>query len=54
MEMTPAQKNEFLSMRKIKQKREAEEEAKKKDPLTLIIARKQPACKAHIEGKHHR
>ena len=40
MEMTPAQKNEFLSIRKIQQKREEEEEAKKKDPYTLIIGRK--------------
>jgi hypothetical protein len=54
MEMTPAQKNEFLSRRKLQQKKEAEIEAAKKDAKTLIIERKQPACKAYLEAKHHR
>lgn len=40
MEMTPAQKNEFLSRRKLQQKKEAEVDAAKKDAKTLIIERK--------------
>jgi len=51
MEMTPAQKNEFLSRRKLQQKKEAEIEAAKRDPQTIILERKQPPCKAYLEGK---
>ena len=54
MEMTPAQKQEFLARKKLQQKKEAELEAAKKDPKTLIIDRKQAACKAYIENKNHR
>lgn len=54
MEMTPAQKNEFLSRRKLQQKKEAEIEAAKRDPQTIILERKQPACKAYQEGKTQR
>ena len=38
--MTPAQKNEFLSRRKLQQKKDAEIEAAKKDAKTLILERK--------------
>lgn len=54
MDMTPAQKNEFLSRRKLQQKKEAEIEAAKRDPQTIILERKQPACKAYLEGKSQR
>ena len=54
MEMTPAQKQEFLARKKLQQKREAEIEAAKKDPKTLIIDRKEPICKAYLENKQHR
>lgn len=54
MDMTPAQKNEFLSRRKLQQKKEAEIEAAKRDPYTIIIERKQPPYMAYLAGKSQR
>lgn len=34
------------------QKKDAEEYEKKKDPQTLILERKQSACKAYLESKN--
>ena len=51
MSMTPAEKQEFLSRRKLIQKKESEANALKKDPKTLILERKQTACKAYLEAK---
>lgn len=52
MSMTPAQKQEFLAKRKQLQKRETEDYEKRRDPQTLILERKQSACKAHLEAKN--
>jgi hypothetical protein len=54
MLMTPAQKQEYLAKKKLEQKKEAEIEASKKDPKTLIIDRKQAACKAYLENKNQK
>ena len=49
--MTPAQKQEFLSRRKLQQKREAEEHSQRRDPEVLILEKKQTACKAYLDAK---
>lgn len=51
MSMTPAEKQDYLSKRKLQHKKEDEEYANKKDPKTLILERKEPACKAYLTAK---
>jgi hypothetical protein len=51
MSMTPAQKQEFLTRRKLQQKREADEHSQRRDPEVLILEKKQTACKAYLDAK---
>jgi hypothetical protein len=41
-----------LARRKLQQKRDAEEHSKRRDPETVILERKQSACKAYVEANN--